>query len=96
MMISTAFGNGIFEEILWRGAYLKLFPENIWIRIIWASIWFALWHYVPGSISKDGNPIPLMIGSLMFGFVLSFTAHKTKSIWWCIVSHIVGGLIMVS
>ena len=45
MMISTAFGNGFFEELLWRGAYMEAFPENLLLRIAWPTIWFALWRY---------------------------------------------------
>ena len=95
MVISTALGNGFFEEVLWRGAYMELFPKNILFRIFWPSIWFALWHYVPASVSPGGNVIALMIGSGMFGFYLSYLAWKTNTIWWCIVAHIIGGSIMV-
>ena len=95
MMISTAFGNGFFEELLWRGAYMEAFPENLLLRIAWPTIWFALWHFAPGSVSQDGNPIPLVIGSGFFGLLLGFLAWKTDSIFWCIVAHVVGGLIIV-
>lgn len=94
MMISTAFGNGFFEEVLWRGAYMELFSENLFFRILWPSIWFALWHFAPGSVSPGSNVIALMIGSGIFGLFLSYLALKTNSIWWCIVAHTVGGLIM--
>jgi membrane protease YdiL (CAAX protease family) len=38
MMLSTAFGNGFFEEVYWRGVYMELFPNNVMFRIIWPSI----------------------------------------------------------
>jgi membrane protease YdiL (CAAX protease family) len=28
LLLSTPFGNGFFEEVLWRGVYLKLFPAS--------------------------------------------------------------------
>ncbi len=93
--LSTSFGNGFFEEVLWRGVYMKLFPDNIIFRIIWPSIWFALWHYAPGSVSPNANVLGLIIGSGMFGFYLSFLAKKTGTIWWSILTHILGGIIMV-
>lgn len=95
LCISTSFGNGFFEEVLWRGVYMKLFPDNILFRIVWPSIWFALWHYAPGSVSPNANVLGLIIGAGLFGFYLSFMAKKTGTIWWSIVTHILGGIIMI-
>jgi len=96
LLLSTTFGNGLFEEVLWRGVYMELFPDSILFRIIWPSIWFALWHYAPGSVSSDGNELGLMIGSAVFGFYLSFLAKKTETIWWSIVVHTIGAIIMIA
>ena len=95
LLLSTNFGNGFFEEVLWRCTYMELFPDSIFFRIVWPSIWFALWHYVPGSVSLTGNAIGLMIGSGLMGFYLSFLAKKTGTIWWTIVAHAIGGFIMI-
>ncbi len=94
LMISTAFGNGFFEEVLWRGAYMELFPQNLFFRIVWPSTWFALWHFAPGSISPGSNVVALVIGSGIFGFYLSCLAWKTDTIWWSILAHMAGGVIM--
>jgi membrane protease YdiL (CAAX protease family) len=95
LYISTAFGNGFFEELLWRGVYLVLFPNRILFQIIWPSIWFALWHYAPGSVSANANPLGLIIGAGMFGFLLSFLAKKTGTVWWGIVAHALGGMVII-
>jgi membrane protease YdiL (CAAX protease family) len=95
LFVSTTVGNGFFEELLWRGVYMELFPSSILWRIIWPSFWFALWHYAPGSISPDGNVWGLIIGSGLMGFYLSFVAKKTGTIYWTIIAHAVGGLIMI-
>lgn len=95
MLFSTTLGNGFFEEVLWRGVYMSLFPENILLRIIWPSIGFALWHYAPGSVSADGNVWGLIIGAAFFGFYLSFLAKKTNTIWWSILTHFLGGIVMI-
>jgi membrane protease YdiL (CAAX protease family) len=92
---STALGNGFFEELLWRGLYMELFPDRIFYRIIWPSIWFALWHYAPGSVSANSNPLALIIGAGLFGFLLAFLAKKTGGIWWGVVAHVVGGIVMI-
>lgn len=95
MLVSTNFGNGFFEELLWRGVYLDLFPHNVFLGVIWPSLWFALWHYAPGSINPDGNVVGLIVGSGIMGFFLSFLARKTGTIWWTIIIHTIGGFIMV-
>jgi membrane protease YdiL (CAAX protease family) len=95
LVFSTCFGNGFFEEVLWRGTYMRLFPNSIMFRIIWPSIWFALWHYVPGSLNPGGNVVGLIIGSGLMGFYLSFLARKTDTIWWTIIAHTLGGIIMI-
>jgi len=95
LMLSTNPGNGFFEELLWRGVYLELFPDTILFRIVWPSIWFGLWHYAPGAISPDGNPLGLMGGSGLMGFYLSFLAERTGTLWWTVVAHTLGGLIMM-
>ncbi len=94
-LLSTPFGNGFFEEVLWRGVYMELFPDELFFRIIWPSVWFGIWHYAPGSASPGGNVLGLMIGSALFGFYLSFLAKKTNTIWWSIVAHTLGGMIMI-
>jgi len=95
VLLSTNFGNGFFEELLWRGVYMSVFPNSIIFRIVWPSVWFALWHYAPGSVHSDGNVIGLIIGSGLMGFYLSWLARKTDSIWWTIVMHTLGGFIMI-
>lgn len=94
LLISTTFGNGFFEEVLWRGVYANLFPENILYRMIWPSFWFAIWHYAPGSILSD-NVAGLMIGAGLFGLYLSYLTRKTNTIWWSIVTHSLSGIIMI-
>ncbi|UCF71187.1 MAG: CPBP family intramembrane metalloprotease [candidate division WOR-3 bacterium] len=95
LLISTAFGNGFFEEILWRGIYYSFFPKSIFYGIIWPACWFALWHYIPGSLSPNSNVIGLVIGSGLFGLYLGFLSRKTGTIWWCMVCHSIGGILMV-
>jgi membrane protease YdiL (CAAX protease family) len=95
LLLSTCFGNGFFEELLWRGVYLKLFPNSLVFGLIWPSIFFALWHYIPGSMNPDGNVAALMVGAGFMGVYLGFLAKYTGTIWWTILMHTLGGLIVV-
>ena len=94
LLLSTPFCNGLFEEVLWRGVYVKLFPRGVFFGVLWPSIWFALWHYVPGSV-LHGNVAGLMIGSGMMGLYLACLTRKTHTLWWSIVVHTLGGIIMI-
>ena len=94
LLLSTTFGNRFFEEVFWRGVYVKLFPDSIFYRMIWPSIWFAIWHYAPGSV-LHGNVASLMIGAGLFGLYLSYLTKKTNTLWWSIVTHFLSGIIMI-
>jgi uncharacterized protein len=52
MLVSAllAIVNGPLEEVLWRGAYLTLFPGQFWLALLYPSVGFALWHLAPMSI----------------------------------------------
>jgi membrane protease YdiL (CAAX protease family) len=95
LFLATTFGNGFFEELLWRGVYMELFPDRIHLRMIWPSIGFALWHYAPGHISPDGHVWGLVVGAGLMGFYWNFLAKKTGTIWWGILAHVLGGMIMI-
>ena len=96
LVVSSAFGNGFFEEVFWRGIYMELFPDNLLFRMVWPSIWFSLWHYIPGSLSPSGNVAGLMIGAAIMGFYWSFLAKQTGTIWWGILAHVIGGFIVIA
>jgi len=95
LYVSTAFGNGFFEELLWRGVYMELFPHRIDLRMIWPTVAFALWHYAPGVASANRNVWGLIAGAAALGFVQSLLAKRTNGIWWPSVAHSLAGLIMV-
>ena len=97
LIISTPFGNGFFEEVLWRGVYTKLFPKNLFYRMIWPSIWFGIWHYIPVSINNGEltGLIGMMVGPMMMGLYLSYLTKQTNTLWWAIVAHTIGGIIMI-
>jgi membrane protease YdiL (CAAX protease family) len=98
LLVSSTFGNGFFEELLWRGVYTKLFPTNLFFRMIWPGIWFGLWHYIPVSIHNGEltGLIGMMIGPMMMGLYFSYLTKKTNTLWWAMIAHTVGGIIMIS
>ncbi|MBT8207187.1 MAG: CPBP family intramembrane metalloprotease, partial [Acidimicrobiia bacterium] len=71
LLAISAFANGVFEELLWRGVFLSSFPTSIWLRVVWPSLMFGLWHLVPGSISEGGPQIAMVVGPTLMGFYLA-------------------------
>ena len=96
LLAISPFANGVFEELLWRGVFLATFPDNAWVRVIWASVMFGLWHLAPTSISAGGPQLGMVIGPMFMGLYLAWLSKKTGTIWWAVVAHTVGGLVMTS
>jgi len=93
--IGMSVGNGVFEEILWRGVYPILFPNNKLFGFVWPAIWFSIWHFAPGSLSQNFSPIVLVSGALMLGGFLGWGAFKTKSLFWASTGHTLSGLLQL-
>jgi hypothetical protein len=47
IMAGSAVVNAVGEEVLWRGAYLDAFPEDVWLGAVWPWVGFTLWHLAP-------------------------------------------------
>lgn len=96
LLAISPFANGLFEELLWRGVFLVTYPHSTWLRVIWPSMMFGLWHLVPGSISPEGPHIAMVIGPFLMGVYLAWLSKKTGTIWWATLAHTFGGLVMIS
>ena len=96
LLTISAIANGVFEELLWRGVFLSVFPSNAWLRSVWPSVMFGLWHLVPGSISAEGPQLAMVVGPTFMGLYLAWLSKRTGTIWWAILAHTVGGLVMIS
>ncbi len=68
--------NSFWEEALWRGVYITLFPDNRWWSMVWPTVWFALWHYAPGSISPLADVRTLMMGAGVLGGELQLVSAE--------------------
>ncbi len=93
--LGMSVGNGVFEEILWRGVYPTLFPNSKLFGFAWPAIWFSIWHFAPGSLSQNFQPLVLVSGALMLGIFFGWGAFKTKSLFWASTSHTLSGLLQL-
>lgn len=83
---------GLTEEILWRGVYMRLFPGNVWLNLVYPSLMFALWHLAPQSVVANrmpGGAFSFVAYALLLGVSYALTVYQTKSIAWCTIAHIV-------
>ncbi|MFC7046066.1 type II CAAX prenyl endopeptidase Rce1 family protein [Halobacteriaceae archaeon GCM10025711] len=94
ILVSVAVGViiGVTEEVLWRGTFVRSFPESAWLGYVYPSVGFALWHVAPQSTSP--NPMPggvysFILYSLLLGLSLGYYSWQTKSIRWATIIHVV-------
>ena len=76
---------GVFEEIIFRGFYLKSIKERsgfIWANII-TSILFSLLHF-SNILHHDVLQLVMLF---VIGLFLGYAYEKTKSIWTPIIIH---------
>ena len=81
---------GVTEEILWRGVYIRVFPDNVWLNSIYPSIMFGVWHLAPLSVRTNtlpGGAASFVLYAVLLGLAYAYYARKTGSIRWCTVAH---------
>ena len=60
VMLASAAVNAVGEELLWRGTFIELVPDDTGRGATWSLLWFALWHLAPQLI------LPSRIGRWRF------------------------------
>jgi CAAX protease family protein len=81
---------GVAEELLWRGLYVRLFPDSVWLSTVYPSIAFGLWHLCPLSSVPSrfaGGAPTFVLYSVALGVSYAASARRLHSIRWCAVSH---------
>jgi len=91
--IPVATINGICEELLWRGLYVRAFPDNAWLAILFPAMGFALWHLVPLQVFSDSNKFAFVLSTFFLGLAYGFIAYKTGSAKWTAISHSLSGIV---
>jgi membrane protease YdiL (CAAX protease family) len=88
--------NGFCEEILWRGLYVRCFPHNPWLAILYPSLGFALWHLAPQVIFPAENVIGFIISTFFLALPYGYIAYRTGSAKWTALSHSLSGILALS
>jgi len=93
LAVPIALVHGVGEEALWRGLYIRTYPKNIILGVIYPSVAFALWHLSPQMVFPAENLIAFVGSTLFLGVSYAIIAYKTGSIKWVAFLHVLGSLL---
>jgi len=80
--------NPWLEEFYWRGLLLDVTKKwPIWISAIYSSVLFTMWHSAFSWYSESVRSVVFYVTVLFLGFMMVLIYRKTKSLWLCIISH---------
>lgn len=88
--------NGVCEEMLWRGVFMRMFPKRYLLSVLYPALLFACWHLAPQCINPDltlRQALPLVFMALPLGLVYGHVAHRTQSIRWVSIAHGISGIL---
>lgn len=80
--------NPWIEEFYWRGLIIDVTEKwHIWLSAVYSSVLFTLWHAAFAWYSTAVREISFYIPVITSGLLMVLIYKKTKSLWLCIVSH---------
>ncbi len=92
-----ATADGVCEEILWRGLYIRPFPANPLLAIVYPSLGYAAWHFVPQMIfPATGGTLRFVVSTFFLGLAYGIIAYRTGSAKWTAISHSLNGTLALS
>jgi membrane protease YdiL (CAAX protease family) len=92
--VPAAVVNGIAEELLWRGLYVRVFPGNWFLGLVYPSIGFAFWHLAPQLVvPAEGGVWPFVASTFFLGLGYGWISYRTGSIRWNALAHSLGGIL---
>ena len=95
--LPTAILNGLCEEILWRGLYVRSFPQQPWLAVVYPALGFSLWHLAPQLVYPAAGGIwGLVVSAFFLGLVYGFAAWRSGSMKWSGISHSLNGVLAFS
>lgn len=83
--------NGTLEELLWRSAYLQVFPGSWLFGYAYPSFGFAVWHLAPQAVMSShapGGRLSFVLVAGVVGLMWGWVARASGSILWPTLSHV--------
>jgi membrane protease YdiL (CAAX protease family) len=89
VMVGTAAVNAVGEELLWRGAFLDQFPDDVVRAALWPLAGFTLWHLAPQLVhpSPRGR-VGFLLGAAVVGAASTAVAWRTRGLRAVVLSHV--------
>ena len=88
--------NGVCEELLWRGVFVRMFPKRYLLSVLYPALLFPCWHLAPQCIDPEltlRQALPLVAMAFPLGLVYGHVAYRTQSIRWISVAHGISGIL---
>ena len=79
--------NALAEELLWRGLFLAVFPENRLLGWAYPAIGFGLWHLAPQQVHPAPRPLAFCAAASVLGLVNGWAARRLGGIGTTTLSH---------
>jgi membrane protease YdiL (CAAX protease family) len=94
-LVLYALLNGTFEEVFWRGLFIKQFRGNFWLGVVYPGVLFGIWQLVPWALFewwlRPPPEIVLAVG-IPFGLLFGWVAYRTGSIRLTVMAHVLANL----
>jgi membrane protease YdiL (CAAX protease family) len=82
--------NAVAEELLWRGVYPDLWPDDPRLGWVWPAIGFGAWHLAPQAIHPASmGRARYAVASTALGLSWGRVAWRTRSLRWTTLSHVI-------
>jgi membrane protease YdiL (CAAX protease family) len=80
--------NAVLEELLWRGVYVTLWPNDPWLGWVWPALGFGAWHIAPQLIHRSSlGVLEYVVSATLLGLSWGWIAWRTRSLRWVSISH---------
>jgi hypothetical protein len=96
LAVPLALANGYFEETLWRGLFVRVFPDSMFWGMVAPTVFFSLWHIAPQLALPADYPLLFVLSTLPLGMTYAIVAYTTKSARWSAIGHGLSGVFAFS
>ena len=88
-MAGTAAVNATLEELLWRGMFLEVFPDDPVRGALWPLAGFSVWHLAPQIVlpSRHGRA-GFVLGAAVVGAASTYVSWRTRGLRWVLLPHV--------
>lgn len=93
VLLATAAGvaaiNATGEELLWRGLFVAMFPDEPTRGWLWPAAGFTTWHLAPLSVlPSHRGTLGFLLPTALIGAGYGWVAWRTRSLRWTLPPHV--------